>query len=583
MHSRPNRRRAAIALLAAGFMLVAACTVSSPQPSTSPLPVPSGISAESLTQEICDRVDPEILQRVYNGTNPVRSGELQLIPAYPNYAQGLSHATPFNYTQHVPLFIYGPGFVRPGIYPDHAGLVDIAPTTASLLQFDGFNAPNGVPLDQALLPPEERTLPKVIVTMVWDSAGMDLLDRWPNSWPYLRSIRDQGAWFPNAFVDASPSNTPPSHASIGTGAYPRRHGLVDEFLRIDGQLTVPTARGTAYLEEPTIADIYDQAMGNEPVVGILASVSAHIPMMGHGSQWQGGDEDIAVTREPNGATTGGDETAPQWQLTDTMAPWYHFPKYVNDPALNEVFTHAKDQLDLKDGKRDGKWRDLDIEAMNGGFNTPARTPWQTAVIRAVVEHEGFGADDTPDLLYINYKAIDTIGHMFSADGIELSDTLKVQDANLEDFVHLMDRQVGEDRWAMILTADHGMQRDPARTGAFVMDVKAIAARIEGAFGQGPGGPVIEKLRPTEVWFNEGSLEANGFTLEQVSSFVMDLTQEQTRGSSVASEPVPGHEQDEVFAAAFPSALLDEMRCIPNTYPAGSGEVPPPGHLAGEGS
>ena len=45
------------------------------------------------------------------------------------------------------------------------------------------------------------------------------------------------------------------------------------------------ARGTAFLEEPTIADIYDQAMGNEPVVGILASISAHVPMMGHGSQW----------------------------------------------------------------------------------------------------------------------------------------------------------------------------------------------------------------------------------------------------------------------------------------------------------
>ena len=491
-----------------------------------------------------------------------------MIPAYPNYAQGLSHATPFNYTQHVPLFIYGPGFIRPGVYPDHAGLVDIAPTTASLLRFHGFSAPDGVPLDEALLPPEERTLPKVIVTMIWDSAGMDLLDRWPNSWPYLRSIRDQGAWFSNAFVDTSPSNTPPSHATIGTGAYPRRHGLVDEFFRIDGQLTTPMARGTAFLEQPTIADIYDRALGNEPVVGILASISAHIPMMGHGSQWQGGDEDIAVTREPNGAVTGGDETAPQWQLTDSVAPWYRFPSYVNDPSLDDVFTRAKDQLDRRDGRRDGKWRDLDIEALNGGFNTPARTPWQTAIIEATVEREGFGADDTPDLLYINYKAIDTIGHMFSADGIELSDTLKVQDANLEHFVDLMNRQVGEGRWAMILTADHGMQRDPARTGAFVMDVKAIVARIEETFGNGPGGPVIEKLRPTEAWFNEGSLEASGFTLEQVAGFVMGLTQEQTQGSSVASEPVPGHEQEQVFAAAFPSGLLDEMQCIPDTYPAG---------------
>ena len=91
-----------------------------------------------------------------------------------------------------------------------------------------------------------------------------------------------------------------------------------------------------------------------------------------------------------------------------------------------------------------------------------------------------------------------------------------------------------------LTADHGMQRDPTTSGAFVLDIDAIAAQIEEAFGQGRGGPVIEKLRPTEVWFNEGSLEASGFSLDQVAGFVMNLTQEQTAGSSEESEPVPGH-------------------------------------------
>lgn len=576
---RSTLPRTLIALATVGLILAAACTGTPPPPPAS-LPIPSRATAHQLADDICGRIDPEILQRVYNGTDPSRSGDLQMIPAYPNYAQGLSHATPFNYTQHVPLFIYGPGFVRPGVYPKHVGLVDIAPTTASLLQFDGFSAPDGVPLDEALLPPEDRVRPKVIVTMVWDSAGMDLLDRWPSAWPYLRSIRDQGAWFPNAFVDASPSNTPPSHATIGTGAYPRRHGLVDEYFRIDGQLTKPLARGTAFLEEPTIADIYDQAMGNEPVVGVLASLSAHVPMMGHGSQWLGGDKDIAVTREPNGAVTGGDETAPQWQLTETMAPWYRFPGYVNDPDLNEVFTRAKEQLDREDGKDDGKWRDHDIEALNGGFDTPARTPWQTAIIKEVVEREGFGADDVPDLLFINYKAIDTMGHMFSADGIELSDTLKVQDANLAVLTDFMDRQVGEGKWALLLTADHGMQRDAATSGAFVLNVSAITARIEEAFGQGPGGPVVEKLRPTEVWFNEGSLEASGFSLEQVARFVMNLTQEQAKGTSAQSEPVPGHEQDKVFAGAFPSTLLDAMPCIPNTYPAGREDVSPPAEHSG---
>ena len=29
---------------------------------------------------------------------------------------GLTHASPFAYTQDVPLLLYGPGFVKPGVY-----------------------------------------------------------------------------------------------------------------------------------------------------------------------------------------------------------------------------------------------------------------------------------------------------------------------------------------------------------------------------------------------------------------------------------------------------------------------------------
>ena len=41
-----------------------------------------------------------------------RSGDIQIIPADPNFVNGgLTHATPFDYTQQVPLLLYGPGFV----------------------------------------------------------------------------------------------------------------------------------------------------------------------------------------------------------------------------------------------------------------------------------------------------------------------------------------------------------------------------------------------------------------------------------------------------------------------------------------
>jgi hypothetical protein len=559
--------RAVASLIAVTALVATACMgdpVQTPQDTPS-LDAPKDISAPKLAKQICKRLDPEVLQRTYNGTHPTRSGDLQLIPTYPNYSRGLTHATPYDYTQHVPLLIYGARYVQPGTYPEHVGLVDVAPTTASLLKFNGFQSPDGVPLEQGLLPAADRPIPKLVVTLIWDSAGQDLLKRWPRSWPYLRSIRDQGAWFPNTYLDASPSNTPPSHATIGTGAYPRRHGMVDEYIRIHGELVKPNDKGPTHMNGPTIADAYDKALDNEPVVGGIGTLSAQLMMMSHGSQWPGGDQDIAVAKEPGKADTGGDESAPIWQLNDKMGPFYHFPEYVNDSSITDVFHDALPDADRLDGSLDGTWRGVDTSNVRSGFDTPARIPWQTALIEQVIDKEGFGADDVPDLLFLNYKALDTMGHYYSADGIELSDTLKVQDQALDQLVRFLDEKVGKDEWVMILTADHGMQRDPSRSGAFVIDVAAVQSRIEEAFGNGPGGNVIEKLRPTEAWFDLDALEENGFTLEQVSRFVMTLTQDQTKGVSPDVEPTTEAADDTVFDAAFPSALMDQMPCLPHPY------------------
>ncbi|MGH2636208.1 MAG: alkaline phosphatase family protein, partial [Actinomycetota bacterium] len=432
---------------------------------TGPTVAPVGPSARELAGIACESVDHDALLRTWRGMRLDRSGDLQIIPRDPNFVNGgLTHATPFDYTQDVPLLVYGPGYVRPGAYDEPVTLADLAPTTAALLKFP-FETADGAAQTQALLPEDERLLPALVVTVIWDSGGDDVLDRWPNSWPYLRSLVPRGAWFTNATVGASPSNTPIGHATIGTGVYPMRHGFVDEYIRVNGHLQKPNENGPAFLLEPTLADLYDIAMGNRPEVGGIATLAAHIMMMSHGSQWGGGDRDVAVTREKEFGETAGAEDV-RWNLTSAMAPFYDLPEYVNTlPPLAEYV----DDLDRLDGALDGRWRGNDISQLSDGFDTPARTPFQQALVEAVIEREGFGDDDVPDLLYLNYKAIDTIGHLFSADGIEMSDAVATQDVTLEVFVDYLDETVGAGRWVMVLTADHGTQRDPETSGAFMID------------------------------------------------------------------------------------------------------------------
>ena len=505
----------------------------------------------------CDLPRRELL-RVWEGTKLPASGEIQIVAAEPDYVGGgLSHAGPWDYVQEVPLLFYGPGRVPAlGRVDGRATLADIAPTNAAMLDF-AFDAPDGRELTHALLPDGERAgPPKLLVTLVWDGAGRNVLDQWPDDWPFLASLIERGVWFDAAEIGSSPSNTPPMHATIGTGAFPRRHGVIDLYQQIDGEIDKPQEDGPGTLLLPTLADLYDVAMGNEPVVGVIATLGAHTGMVGHGSQWEGGDADLAIMREQEDASTGGDE-GDAWQLTTGMAPYFEMPGYVNEvPGL------ARDlaRLDQEDGVVDEAWGDYPFDALDDGFQTPARTPYQTRIVEEVIRREGFGADDVPDLLYVNLKAVDSVGHIFSVNGEEMGQTLRWQDDALRDLVGFLDSEVGAGEWAMTLTADHGHQYDPAVSGALPIGITALTTFIEDRFSA-PGGPdVVRRARPTQIWMDEQALADAGYTDADVAAALAAATRSEMSGGA----EFPGDPDALAFSAAFPTSELEGLGCLPAT-------------------
>ena len=511
-------------------------------------------------EKIACQAPHEILLRTWRGLRLDRSGDIQIISQQPSFVTGgLTHATPWPYTQDVPIFWYGAPWVKDGMYKQPVTSADIAPTEAQFLNFSGFHAPDGKPMREALLPASQRqTPPRLFVQLVWDSGGMDVLDHWKTEWPYLKSLMPHGAWLTNATVGSSPSNTPTIHATIGTGAYPDHHGMNDEYIRVANTIEKPNANGPAFLLDPTFADIYDRAMGNKPIVGGVATLSAHLSFLSHGSMWGGGDKDIAVTREKTNGATAGVE-AISWNLTPAMAPFYRMPAYVNS-----VGNLQKDvnQIDQSDGKLDQAWMGTPMTDLNGGFDTPARTPYQTDLIKAIIQREGFGQDSTPDFLAINYKAIDTVGHLYSLDSPQMKQTLQVQDQNLKVLVNFLNHQVGKDKWMMVLTADHGTQRDPHLTGAYLPGVDQITAALNAKFGS-PGKPVVQELRPTEVWLDHGVLAQNGYTVADVAAYMNSMTESDVPAPSTTIQP--GHGGDPAFLAVFPSAVMSQLPCLPEAH------------------
>jgi Type I phosphodiesterase / nucleotide pyrophosphatase len=498
----------------------------------------------------------EWLLRTWRGNRQDRSAEIQILPIEPNYVgSGLPHVGPWPYAQDIPMFWYGPGHIASaGVVQRPVTLAGIAPTQAHLLDFP-FKAVDGSPMVEAMA--GNQASPKLLVTMVWDAGGRNVLRRWSEDWPYLRSLIPKGTWFEHATVGTSPTSTAQTHATIGTGAFPDAHGIVAHRLRIGPDLTTPWAEGPAYMIEPTLADLYDRAMGNRPVVGEVGTVSIHLGMLGHGAMWGGGDQDIAVIREKIGADTLGEEGF-NWNLTPDLMPYYHFPSYINGVG---GFADDVRAVDANDGRIDGKWRTNDIATLLQGFDTPARIPYQTRVIERVIRGEGFGADDTPDLLFVNYKTIDYISHVWTVNSPEMQDAVAAQDAALHDFVDFLDATVGRGQWALVLTADHGSIPDPKVSGAFQISTSAIQTGINETFDtDGDQTRIVDLIQPTQIFVNQDELRQNGHSLEDVSEWIMGLTKRETALPTVS---VPtGQAGDPVFQAAFPSRIMDHLPCLP---------------------
>ena len=522
------------------------------------LPMAPARAATDWAAVACSLPHDQLL-RIWRGTEEDRSGQILVVPQQPNFlGSNFPHSGPWDYLQDVPILWYGPGYLKPQPAVQRpVTIAGIAPTTAGLLQFDGFDAPDGSALPEVLAAAPD-TPPKLIVTMVWDAGGRSVLDTWPKDWPVLKSLIPKGIWYEHASVGSSPSITPATHATIGTGAYPRTTGQVDAEFRVGPSPTLTRAGelGPTLLDSATLADVYDRAMGNAPIVGDLASVTWHLNMMGHGAMWNGGDRDIAVLRISEDTNEGAEGTA--WNIKGKNEPYYRFPDYVNQ--LPDISTYT-DALDRADGAADGKWRSNSIEQLASGWDTPARVPFQDRLYAEVIKREGFGADDMPDLLYINSKIIDHVGHLWSVNSPEMQDALHWQDAGLKEFIGTLNKEVGHGNWVMVVTADHGHQFDPAVSGAFQITPSALLTDLEARFDtDGDSTSVIVGVRTSQTFLNMTELRQNGLTVEEVADFMLHYTKEQA--SSDPSSLSLAERGDDVFAAVFPASVFDHpLPCL----------------------
>ncbi|MEX2421677.1 MAG: alkaline phosphatase family protein, partial [Actinomycetota bacterium] len=165
------------------------------------------------------------------------------------------------------------------------------------------------------------------------------------------------------------------------------------------------------------------------------------------------------------------------------------------------------------------------------------------------------------LLFVNFKAIDHVSHIWSVNSPEMQDTLRRQDEDLGRFVAFLDEEVGVGRWVLVLTADHGAQFDPAVSGAFQVTPPQLEQDLDAAFPSADGGSVFLAVRTSQIYVDEDRVAEAGYTLEQISRFVLEYTKGQGHPDGAQAVPEPDR-GDRVFSAVFPITLLPTLECLP---------------------
>ncbi|HEX2057084.1 MAG TPA: alkaline phosphatase family protein, partial [Actinomycetota bacterium] len=530
--ARRRRRTRALPLLIIVIVLLGGGTFAltrggeeprEPAPTAEPLKTDDGkpdvaLPKKAYLRDAC-KLPPKWVKRIHRGWAPggIRDYDLVIVPRPPNYMGtfvNTSHSAPYDFLQKVPLIFYGKGFVEPAgqVRLDREPTIaDLAPTYAELMGFDEWPDRTAEAITEVLK--ETDATPNLIVTAVIDGGGWNALEEWPDAWPFMEQMIEEGANVEETIVGSSPSITPATHTNLSTGTFPRYHGVTAIAVRADDGSIVgsfseaPGNPGPAVMDarvtmtKTTLADLWDRANGNEPLIGMLAAGNLQLGMIGHGSALDGGDKDIAAILSRG-----------EWA---TNPEFYSLPEYVNTevPGAEKYV----EEVDRADGQADGKWMGHGIEPLDG---SPAFAPWENDTMFALMEREGFGKDEVTDLFYVNYKAPDKAGHTWNMIAPEQEDVIRSVDEAIEELVRWLDDNVGEEEYVLVVTADHGQ----TPLGGWAISRSEVSDDLGRQFdGIANGKGVIGRTSASSFFSNPDEMEANGVTPEQVSSFLSRYT------------------------------------------------------------
>ncbi len=329
--------------------------------------------------------------------------------------------------------------------------------------------------------------PKLVVFLVIDGLPQrQVLDYRDQLAPDgLARFLDRGAWFSNAHYGHAFTVTAAGHATLLTGAYPHRTGIIgnewrdpetaepvyctgDTSATYIGHTTNPLD-GTSpkNLKVETVGDVLRGVDSRSKVVSISGKDRGAILPAGKSGtayMYMGATGQFASSTHYMAAHPGWVNAFNDRKLADRhfKAEW---KALLPDAAYARSLPDQQKWFGPAGGSLPAVYGAPDDTAPGPRFySSLLRGPFVDAMslefARAAVTGEQLGQDDAPDILAVSLSGHDYVNHAFSAESRLSHDHLLQIDRMLQAFFQDLDARIGKDNYLVMLTADHGFMPSP---------------------------------------------------------------------------------------------------------------------------
>ena len=331
--------------------------------------------------------------------------------------------------------------------------------------------------------------PKLIVGIVIDQMRWDYLYRYYNRYREdggFKQLLKRGFSCENTFIPYVPTVTACGHTCIYTGSIPAIAGITgNEWWDYKSSQIV-------YCTEDDNA----KTIGSNTDAGNMSPHNLLVTTIGDelhlADNFRNKVIGIAIKDRSSILPAGHSANAAYW-YDETTGDWITSSYYMNDLPKWVKDLNAKKMVDSyyaqnwntlyplntytqsTPDEEPYEYRPFGADAKGFPYNltqfvgknygilpvTPYGNSLTFEMAKAAVNGEQLGSDSLTDLLAISMSAPDYIGHTFGPNSVEEEDNFLRLDRELGDFLRFLDKQVGNGKYVVFLSADHGAPQVPA--------------------------------------------------------------------------------------------------------------------------